>query len=222
MELYIPKDIFANYRPPRLFLCTIGGKRMQELQYYEGSLNAKWNAYSELSFSIDRTYVDMLTGETKVHPAFDKAESLRQTEVENIGLFILQDTDDVYSDKDSKSLSAFSAEYACSQKYLENFKVNTGAVDSKEVIYELTEYGSNAKKDQMYKLASYDGYDSNEHYYHRVYTDNDSYTYEQIQITDEADYKLHFGEDIHPEEILYIHGYANVKFYDPNTPELSL
>lgn len=222
MELYIPKDIFDNYRPPRLFLCTISGKRMQELQYYEGSLNAKWNAYSELNFSIDRTYVDMLTGETKVHPAFDKAESLRQTEVENIGLFILQDTDDIYSDKDSKSLSAFSAEYACGQKYLENFKVNTGAIDSKEVIYELTEYGNNATKDQMYKLASYDGYDSNEHYYHRVYTDNDSYTYEQIQITNEADYKLHFGADIHPEEILYIHGYANVKFYDPNTPELSL
>lgn len=222
MELYIPKDVFANYHPPRLFLCTIGGKRMQELQYYEGSLNAKWNVYSELSFSIDRTYVDMLTGETKVHPAFDKAESLRQTEVENIGLFILQDTDDVYSDKDSKSLSAFSAEYACGQKYLENFKVNTGAVDSKEVIYESTQYGSNATKDQMYKLASYDGYDSNEHYYHRVYTDSDSYTYEQIQVTDEADYKSHFGEDIHPEEILYMHGYANVKFYDPNTPELSL
>ena len=222
MELYIPKDIFANYHPPRLFLCNIGGKRMQELQYYEGSLNAKWNAYSELNFSIDRTYVDMLTGEVKVHPAFDKAESLRQTEVENIGLFILQDTDDVYSDKDSKSLSAFSAEYACGQKYLENFKVNTGAVDSKEVIYESTEYGNNVTADQMYKLASYDSYDSNEHYYHRVYTDSNSYTYEQIQITDETDYKSHFGEDMHPEEILYMHGYANVKFYDPSTPELSL
>lgn len=222
MKLYIPKDMFDNYHPPHLFLCTTSGRRMQELCYYDGNLNAKWNSYSELSFSIDRTYVDILTGETKVHPAFDKAESLRQVLVENIGYFILQDTDDVYSDKDSKNLSAFSAEYSCGQKYLENFKVNTGDVDSKEVIYELDRYGSNATKDQMYKMASYDGYDSHEQYYHRVYTDSDSYTYERIQVIDDADYKLHFGEDIHPEEILYIHGYANVKFYDPNTPELSL
>ena len=222
MKLYIPKDMFDNYYPPRLFLCTTSGKRIQELCYYDGNLNAKWSSYSELGFSIDRTYVDLITGETKVHPAFDKSESLRQVLVENIGYFILQDTDDVYSDKDSKSLSAFSAEYSCGQKYLENFKVNTGDVDSKEVIYELDRYGSNATKDQMYKLASYDGYDSHEQYYHRVYTDSDSYTYERIQVIDETDYKTHFGEDIHPEEILYIHGYANVKFYDPNTPELSL
>ena len=222
MKLYIPKDMFDNYYTPRLFLCTTSGKRIQELCYYDGNLNAKWSSYSELGFSIDRTYVDLITGETKVHPAFDKAESLRQVLVENIGYFILQDTDDVYSDKDSKSLSAFSAEYSCGQKYLENFKVNTGEVDSKEVIYELDQYGSNATKDQMYKLASYDSYDSHEQYYHRVYTDSDSYTYERIQVVDEANYKLHFGEDIHPEEILYIHGYANVKFYDPNTPELSL
>jgi hypothetical protein len=49
MELYLPKDQFDNYRPPRLFLCTTGGKRMQELQYYDGSLNAKWNTYSDLN-----------------------------------------------------------------------------------------------------------------------------------------------------------------------------
>ena len=38
MELFIPKDAFNNYRPPVMYLCTTGGKRMQELNYYDGSL----------------------------------------------------------------------------------------------------------------------------------------------------------------------------------------
>jgi hypothetical protein len=74
----------------------------------------------------------------------------------------------------------------------------------------------------MYKLASASQYDSNEKYYVRDYTDSDSYTYTQIQIKDEVDYKKHFGTDISSDDILYIHGYANVQFYDPYTPELSL
>ena len=100
MELYLPKDQFDNYCPPRLFLCTTGSKRISELPYYDGTIRAKWNAYSDLEFSTNRTYVDMLTGETKVHPAFAKIESLRQVEAENLGLFILQDNDDTYGDKD--------------------------------------------------------------------------------------------------------------------------
>lgn len=225
MELFLPKDIFDNYRPPRLFLCTTGGKRMQELQYYEGSLNAKWNAYSELSFSIDRTYLDVLTGETKVHPAFDKAESLRLTEVENIGLFILQDTDDVYSDKDSKSLSAFSAEYSCGSKYLENFYINIGMEDSKEVIYLSTEYGDGYALDEnnLYKLASgeYDPYTS---YYIIEYTDTDKYEYKQTDIneTDYNNYLDKHTDEYQPHEKLYVKSYPNVQFYNPNKKGLSL
>lgn len=225
MELFLPKDIFNNYRPPRLFLCTTGGKRMQELQYYEGSLNAKWNAYSELSFSIDRTYLDVLTGEIKVHPAFDKAESLRLTEVENIGFFILQDTDDTLGDKDSKSLSAFSAEYSCSSKYLENFYINTGMEDSKEVIYLSTEYGDGYTLDEnnLYKLASgeYDPYIS---YYIMEYTDTDKYEYKQADI-DETEYKNYLNkhtDEYPPHQKLYVKSYPNVQFYNPNKKGLSL
>jgi hypothetical protein len=225
MELFLPKDIFDNYSPPRLFLCTTGGKRMQELQYYEGSLNAKWNSYSDLNFSIDRTYLDVLTGETRVHPAFDKAESLRLTEVENIGLFILQDTDDVYSDKDSKSLSAFSAEYSCGSKYLENFYINTGMEDSKEVIYLSTEYGNGYTLDEnnLYKLASgaYDPYIS---YYIMEYTDTDKYEYKQTDIneTDYNNYLDKHTDEYQPHEKLYVKSYPNVQFYNPNKKGLSL
>ena len=222
MKLYIPKDIFDNPKPPRIFLCTTGKKIIGELPSYEVSLDAKWGSYAELSFSIDRQYTDVLTGETKVHPLFDKVEGLRKVYLENLGYFIIQDPDANYSDKDSKTLLNFSNEYETASKYLESFRINTGDIDSKEVIYESSKYGNNATKDQMYKLAKYDDYDSSESYYHRVYSDSVKYTYEPIQITDEAAYKSHFGDDMHPEDILYIHGYANVQFYDPYTPELSL
>lgn len=225
MELFLPKDIFANSRPPRLFLCTTGGKRMQELQYYEGSLNAKWNSYSDLNFSIDRTYLDVLTGETKVHPAFDKAESLRLTEVENIGLFILQDTDDVYSDKDSKSLSAFSVEYACGSKYLENFNINTGMDDSREVMYLSTIYGDGYALDEknLYKLASGD-YDPYTSYYTIEYTDNKP-EYVQISVDNETEYNEYLAkhtDEYQPHQKLYVKSYPNVQFFNRNKPELSL
>lgn len=222
MKLFIPKDIFNNPTPPRLFLCTTGGKRIGELHNYETSLTGKWHAYSELNFSIDKTYTDVLTGETKINPLFDKTEGLRKVLVENMGYFIIQDPDTAIGDKDTKSLSCFSSEYACGQKYLDNFYINTGDITSKEVIYEQNKYGEDVKPDNMYKLASASKYDANEKYYTRVYTDNDSYTYEQTQIIDEADYLKHFGTNISPYDILYIHGYANVQFYDPYTPELSL
>lgn len=225
MELFLPKDIFDNYQPPRLFLCTTGGKRMQELQYHEGSLNAKWNAYSELSFSINRTYIDVLDGSVKIHPAFDKAESLRLVEVEGIGFFILQDMDNTYSDKDSKTLSAFSIEYSCGSKYLENFYINTGMEDSKEVIYLSEEYGNGYTLDpnNLYKLASgeYDPYIS---YYIMEYTDNNKYEYIQTDI-DESEYNNYLNKHTdayQPHEKLYVKSYPNVQFYNKNKPELSL
>ena len=111
MKLFIPKDVFDNPKPPRLFLCTPGKKIIGELPSYEVSLDAKWNAYAELTFSIDRNYTDVLTGETKVHPLFDLAEGLRKVYVENIGYFVIQDPDANYGEKDTKTLSNFSIEY---------------------------------------------------------------------------------------------------------------
>lgn len=222
MKLIIPKDAFNNPHPPRMFLCNTGKKKIGELHAYDVSLDGKWNSYSELSFSINRQYTDMITGETKIDPLFDKSEGLRKVYVENIGYFVIQDPDAKYSSGDTKTLSCFSSEYETASKYLENFYINTGEIDSKEVIYEFNKYGENAKLEDMYKLANEDDYKASENYYHRIYTDAQNYTYEQIQIDNEADYKSHFGENIWAEDVLYVHGYANVKFYDPHTPELSL
>lgn len=223
MKLTIPKDIFSgNPIPPHLFLCTQSGKRMGELNAYDVSGTFKWNSYSELSFSIDRNYTDIITGESKVNQLFDKAETLRQILVDNIGYFIIQDQDDSFSDKDSKTITAFSAEYATSQKYLENFYINTGEEDSVEVIYETKKYGENRTVDSLYDLAS-GAFDAHRRYYIREYNAQTlSYKYIQTQISTEDEYNSHFGDGINKDDPLYISNYENVQFYDPQNPELSL
>lgn len=219
MKLFIPKDMFDNPSPPRIFLCTTGGKRIGELPAYESSLIGKWNSYGELSFSIDRQYVDVLTGEAKINPLFDKAEGLRQVLVENMGYFIIQDPDTTYGDKDSKTLSSFSSEYATGSKYLENFYINTGEETSKEVIHLSTIYGNGYSIDTPYILAS-GAFDAYESYYIRNYTDSDIYIYEQVEIRDATAYSTYDGSTV--EKTLYVKKYPNVRFYWPSKPELSL
>ena len=67
MRLTLSRDYLNNPTPPRVFLCTTGKKIIGELPATNRQLNGKWNSYSEFSFEIQRTYVDLLTGETKVH-----------------------------------------------------------------------------------------------------------------------------------------------------------
>ena len=221
MNLFINRDFFNNPKPPRLFLCTTGKKKIQELPSYDEELDGKWGSYSEMQFSIDRQYVDILTGEVKVHPTFDKAEGLRKVYVENIGYFVIQDPDATYGEKDSKTLSCFSSEYETANKYLENFRVNTGEIDSKEVIALESIYGYNYKidSDNLYKKASGE-FDKYESYYVKEYTDNDSYMYEQVSIADASEYATYDGSTV--AKTLYVKAYPNVRFYWPTKPELSL
>lgn len=219
MRLHIPKDYFDNPVPPQVFLCTPSGKIINELQATSIKLTAKWNSYSELSFDVSRQYIDMLTGESKVHPMYDKIDSPRQVYVQNIGYFILQDIDDTASDGDTKSVTAFSAEYAVAGKYLNSFYVNTGEIGSIEVTYNETTYGLNysSDKDSFYKIA--DEYGAYESYYHKAYTKKGSYTYEQVQISNEDEYNN--WSRINGEE-LYMKRIPNVQFYNPNRKGLSL
>ena len=222
MRLILSKDYFDSPKPPEVYLCDTSKKIIGELPAYDASLDGKWNAYSELQFTIDRQYTDILTGETQVNPLFDKVEGLRKVYVKNIGYFVIQDPDTVYSDKDSKTLTCFSSEYETGSKYLENFRVNTGDVDSKEVIYLATIYGENYTIDTPYKPAVSGEYDEYGTYYIREYTDSDSYTYEQIQISDQSSYQSHFGSGANAGIPLYVPKYPNVRFYYPSKPELSL
>ena len=136
MKLHIPKDQLLNPVPPRVFLCNTGKKIIGELPATNRQLNAKWgSSYSEFSFETQRTYVDVFDGSVKTNPLYDKVEAPRNILVENIAYFCLQDIDDTSSDNDIKSVTAFSLEYATSNKYLTNWHINTGEIDSKEVLY---------------------------------------------------------------------------------------
>lgn len=213
MKLIIPRDMFDNSTPPAVYLCTTGGKIIGQLPTYDVNGTFKWGTYSELTFSIDRCYVDVLTGEYKVNPLFDKAEGLRCVKVGNIGMFIIQDPDNTYSDKDSKTLVCHSLEYTTASKYLEEWRINTGDVDSKEVIY-AEKYSLTYDPNNPYKTAS-EAFDPYTRYYEKTYSDSDSYTYTETQVRDAEDYNNRI-------DTLFVRSYENVQFYNPNKKELSL
>lgn len=227
MKLSIPRDQLLNPTPPRIFLCNTARKVIGQLPATGVGLHGKWSQYGELSFEIQRTYVDLIDGETKVHPLYDKVEAPRNVLVEGYGLFCLQDVDDTSSDNDIKSVSAFSLEYATSNKYLTNFHINTGEIDSKEVLYNEKTFGIdyNTDRDSFYKFASgtFDPYES---YYKRNYTDKDSYTYEQVQIADANEYNTLLSKSNEANaqlaDKLYMKSFPNVQFYNANRPGLSL
>ena len=132
----LPFDILSqNYVKPKLFLCETDKKRICQIETISLSGSFKFNAYSELNFSVGRTYTNMVTGETSINPFYNKIEALRLVELEGFGYFEIQDPE-ITSDgiKEIKEITAYSLEYRLSQKYIEDFKVNTGDADSLEVI----------------------------------------------------------------------------------------
>lgn len=227
MKLFIDRDSISSPKPPVIYLCNTSKKIIGELPAVNRRGNFKWNSYTDISFEVPRTYVDIITGETKVHPLYDKVEAPRNVLLKNYSYFALQDIDDTSNDGDTKSISAFSLEYVTSNKYLTSWHINTGEIDSKEVLYNESVYGIdyNTDKDSFYKIASGD-FDPYESYYQQVYTDTDSYTYEQIQIDDEAEYeelvRANAIPDSQPHEKLYMKKFPNVQFYNPNKRGLSL
>ena len=133
----LPQNIFTNtYDKPDIYLCEVDGARICKLNTTDTKLSLKFSSLSELSFNLDRMYTDTLTGEKKVHMHYDRIEHPRQILVSGIGNFQIQGPD-MSSDgfRESKTVTAYSSEYALSQKYITNLRINTGEVDSAEVIY---------------------------------------------------------------------------------------
>lgn len=132
----LPRNILTgNYMKPRIFLCEVDKEKIGQLETTDTKGSLKFNAYSELSFTVGRTYNDVITGKTLVNPYYDKIEGLRLIYLENIGYFEIQ-TPELVGDgiKETKNITAYSFEYILSQKYLDDFYINTGEVSSQEVI----------------------------------------------------------------------------------------
>ena len=133
----LPKDLINpnTYTKPHIYLCETDKQRICKLETTNTKSSFKFNSYSELSFDVGRVYNSIITGETHVNPYYDKIEALRLIEVEDIGYFEIQEPE-LSGDgiQEVKSIIAYSLEYTLSQKYLEDFYINTGEVDSVEVI----------------------------------------------------------------------------------------
>lgn len=132
----LPRDLLSgNYTKPRLFLCETDKTKICQLETTNTNGIFKFNSYSELSFEVGRIYNDILTGAKLVNPFYDKIEAPRLIYLENFAYFELQGPGlDSNGIKEIKSCSAYSLEYTLSTKFLEDFHINTGKVDSLEVL----------------------------------------------------------------------------------------
>lgn len=134
----LPKNLLSpgTYAKPRIFLCETNKEKICELETSNTSGSFKFNSLSELSFEVGRVYNDIITGETVVNPFYDKIEALRLVCIEGFGYFELQGPELIGDGiKEAKSCQAYSLEYTLSQKYLEDFYINTGEIGSVEVTY---------------------------------------------------------------------------------------
>ena len=223
MKLYIPKDRLLNPVPPDIYLCNTSKRIIGQLPAYETKGTFKWNTYSEIEFSIDRTYVDLIDGDVKVHPLFDKVDSPRNIYIPSYGYFSIEDVNTVRSDKDTKTVTCFSYERSTlANKYLNNFRCNTGDIDSIEVIYNEKQHGYDyiIDQDKLYSPAS-GVYKSDESYYIKDYVDK-SFVWEQVQVKNAEDYATYFGDGENSKTPLHIKNYPNVRFYWDSNKELSL
>ena len=132
----LPKNILSNtYRKPDVYLCEVDKTKICKLDTSNMQATLKFNSYSELSFEVGRTYNDIWTGEIKVNPYYDLIEALRLIYVEGFGYFEIQGPELIGDGiKEAKSITTYSYEYTLSQKYLEEFYINTGETKSVEVI----------------------------------------------------------------------------------------
>ena len=133
----LPKDLLSQgtYTRPDLYLCEVDKTKICKLDVSSLQGSFKFNSTSELAFEVGRTYNDLLTGENRINPYYDKIEALRLLYLENFGYFEIQGPELTGNGiKEAKNITAYSYEYTLSQKYLDNFYVNTGEVDSIEVI----------------------------------------------------------------------------------------
>lgn len=132
----LPKNLLSGiYEKPDIYLCETDKTKICKLETLNTRGSFKFNSYSELSFEVPRICLDVVTGDAIVNPFYNKIEAVRLIQLDGFGYFELQGPE-LISDgvEEKKSCVAYSLEYTLSQKYLENFRINMGTVDSLEVL----------------------------------------------------------------------------------------
>ena len=150
----LPFDLLSQtYKKPNIYLCETDKTKICRLETTDTHATLRFNSYSELECTVGRTYEDIVAGEQKVNPFYDKIEALRLLYVDGFGYFEIQDPEIINNGiQETKTFNAFSLEYSLAQKYLENFYINTGEIDSVEVIYADT-YGIDVVPVTFYNIS---------------------------------------------------------------------
>lgn len=130
--MILPKNLLSGtHEPPEFYLCQVDKTIIGGLNVIEPTGVFKFNAYSEITFQVDRLYQHPITGEMVVNPIYDYVEALRLVYVVDFGYFQIQEAN-IVSDgiREYKDCVCYSLEYELTQKYLDLFTINRGTVES--------------------------------------------------------------------------------------------
>ena len=75
----LPSNLFNNYTPPQVFLCQADKTIIGELQPYDFSADFKFNTYSEISLTVDKTYINIIILEKRVISIYLKLLKIHTT-----------------------------------------------------------------------------------------------------------------------------------------------
>lgn len=127
----LPKNLLSGgYKQPEVFLCQVDKSIIGGLNVTNFSGRFKFNSYDEITFDVDRTYIDH-NGEYCVNPLYDYIESPRVIYVVNFGYFeIIQSGIVTDGLREYKQCVCYSYEFILSTKYLDLFTINMGTVES--------------------------------------------------------------------------------------------
>lgn len=122
----LPKNLLSGtHEPPEFYLCQVDKSIIGGLNVIEPTGVFKFNAYSEITFQVDRLYQHPTTGDIVVNPVYDYVEALRLLYIVDFGYFQIQEAA-IVSDgiREYKDVVAYSLEYEMTQKYLDTFIIN--------------------------------------------------------------------------------------------------
>lgn len=122
----INRDFFDNPTVPDYILCKANKERIGVLQCTEKCIDIKFNDLNEINFT---TYL-YINGER--NPYYDEVDVMKYILLPDVGFFAITSVniESEGTDFESKNVTAKSYECLLAQKYLENFVINMGTVDS--------------------------------------------------------------------------------------------
>lgn len=122
----ITRDFFNNPIIPDYILCKANRERMGILQCTEKTIDFKFNDIDEINFTT-YLYMDGLK-----NPSYDAIDVLKYILLPDVGFYSITSINIISegTEFESKNVTAKSYEYLLGQKYLEEFTVNMGTVES--------------------------------------------------------------------------------------------